>query len=220
MARTLALVIAFSVIILTGVAHGLWTHRWNPSNDLVVAAERVKSVPHKLGDWEGEFTGLSEDEKRIGGIQDGITGRFVHRTRKTEVQFLLVCGHPRAIALHTPESCYAGSGFSQVGDPTRQSVKPEGGGPEASLQVGMFEREQAGIPEVLRIMWTFSPDGVWGSPDSPRSAFSGQRYLYKMYVVRRVAKSDEALEKDDPSLDLIRQLLPELQKALFPSPQA
>jgi hypothetical protein len=179
----------------------------------------VKALPVQVGEWQGEFKELSPEEKRIAGVQEGLVGRYVHRTRKKEVQFLLVCGLPRNISLHTPEDCYAGSGYAPVGDPVKEQLKVDG--IPVNLQVAAFQRDRGGIAENLRIMWTFSPDGRWEAPDSPRSAFSGRRFLYKIYLVRDLSKSDEPLEKDDVCLELLRQLLPELQKVLFPSsPQA
>jgi hypothetical protein len=65
----------------------------------------------------------------------------------------------------------------------------------------------------LRIFWTWFGDGTWRAPESPRLAFAPLPALYKLYVVRELPPRGERSE-DDPSLDLLRRLLPALGRAL------
>ena len=65
----------------------------------------------------------------------------------------------------------------------------------------------------LRIFWTWFGDGTWQAPDSPRLTFAHLPVLYKLYVVRELPPRPERLEQD-PSLDLLQQLLPALASVL------
>ena len=218
MRRTLPLVTAFVVVIGSGIAHGLWTDRWSTSEELRHAAERVGQIPLDVGDWRGEEKELSELQRTLGDIKGYRSRNYVHRVIRTnELQFLIVCGDPRYISVHTPEVCYEGAGYSQVGPPQKHTVTPEGGEP-ATFQVGLFRHTEAGVPVHLRIFWAFATaDGRWVAPDEPRLAFSRfrHRYLYKIYVIRQLARPDEPLDTD-PCNDFLKQMLPELPKALFP----
>ena len=50
--------------------------------------------------------------------------------------------------------------------------------------------------------------------DNPRWEYARHRFLYKLYVVRPLAKADESAA-DDPTPEFMRVFLPEVQKCLF-----
>jgi hypothetical protein len=218
--KTFPLAVALVIVLLAGLVHGLFTGRWIPSKDLEQAAQRVADVPLNVGDWQGEATTIDAKQLEMAGILAYRSATYVRRGGRSNdpLQLLLVCGDPRNIAVHTPDVCYAGNGYGLVGETQKHTVKLDGGG-SATFESGVFRRDEGGVPTYLRVLWTFTTDGNWSAPDEARLAFPryNHRFLYKMYIIHRVAKPDEPLNAD-PSNDFIKQLLPELKKALFPPP--
>ena len=54
MPRHLPVAAAVTVLLFSGLVHGLWTDRWSEPGDLLAAAARLPRLPLKLGEWEGE----------------------------------------------------------------------------------------------------------------------------------------------------------------------
>ena len=77
-----------------------------------------------------------------------------------------------------------------------------------------FRKSNVATPTLLRVFLSWGHKGVWSVPANPRFTFGGKSYLYKLYVVREMAKADEPLEQD-PATELIKDLIPQLQEKLF-----
>ena len=73
---------AFVVVILAGIAYGVWTDRWGLSDNLARAVERVDHVPLNIGDWEGTDETISERHMAQGDIQAYKSRRYLHRASK------------------------------------------------------------------------------------------------------------------------------------------
>ncbi len=88
----------------------------------------------------------------------------------------------------------------------------------AHFVVGHFQAEESTTPDCLRTFWSWNVQGDWRVAGNPRLAFAGQKVLHKLYLIRRLSGPDEPLD-GDPCLDLMKSLLPELQKELFAGPR-
>jgi hypothetical protein len=217
MKHALPIVVAFGVVLVSGVVHGLWTDRWLPSNELRAASDRLASLPLELSDWDANEEEMDPAEQSMAEIEAYRKIRFVNRTTKAEVQFLIVCGRPGPISVHTPNICYLGAGYAVAGM-NKRTLELAAGGDPVEIQVGLFRKEEAGGPILQRTIWSFSTNGEWRVPDNARQAYARSRFLYKIYMARSLARADELVDKD-PTLELLRSLLPRLQKHLFaPSP--
>jgi hypothetical protein len=86
------------------------------------------------------------------------------------------------------------------------------GEPAEFLQAD-FEQGRSFLPERLRISWSWKATGPWSAPSHPRVTFAFQPFLYKLYLVYRPNWGKERAE-DDSFSDFLRQLLPELDRAL------
>lgn len=217
MARIVPLIVAFAIVIVSGLAYGLYTDRWSPSDDLRHAAERVNNIPTTVGDWsmvqDRQATAV---EQTLGNFQGFLSRRYQNRIKGDVVEFLIVCGRPKDIAAHTPEVCYGGSGFSPMGEEKKYPLKLDSGITD-EFKMRKFHKAQEAVPTTLRILWSYSADGTWVGPDNPRTSFPRKKFLYKIYIVRHLLKADEVIDDNDPSVDFLKQMMPELQKALFPS---
>src|SRR5262249_13466637 len=121
---------------------------------------------------------------------------------------------PGPISLHTPDVCFPGSGLSSDGTPERITVDRKNAA-EAQFLAARF-RGQRGGNKLMRVFWSFTNGTGWQVPDNPRVTFARAGVLYKLYLMREMEKAEEKV-KDDPARDLLRVLLPELDKCLSPA---
>lgn len=208
MFRMFPIVTALFAVAASGTAHGLWTDRWKWSDEPDASAAKMSRVALQLDDWEGEE--LEAKSSKMPGVAGTLYRRYVNRRDGRAVSVFIICGRPGAISIHTPPDCYGASGFEVLSQERCQGPADLG----AELYTAQFRKTQAADQTNLRIFWSWNATGAWQAPDYPRLAFARRPALYKMYVIREMTGGDEPIEKD-PSFDLMKQLLPELQRGLF-----
>src|SRR5882724_4222912 len=73
------------------------------------------------------------------------------------------------------------------------------------------------VPAVpLRIFWSWNATGTWVAPAHPRLTFGRYSALYKLYFVHDDLAPTGSLDQDQ-AVVFMRDFLPELSKALFPT---
>jgi hypothetical protein len=164
-----------------------------------------------VGEWEGRPTDVDGRQLAVAEAAGSLSRVYVNRRTGAEVTVVMLCGRPGPIALHSPEVCYSGAGFSLSGERETASVTPEGA-PAAELFKGRFVKAGT-APETLNVFWSWKTDGPWGAPSEPRLAFFRSTVLYKLYVIRRLAGPEENSARE-PCLDFLNEFLPELQKRI------
>ena len=202
---------AVVLVVLCGVVHGFWTGRWSAAATADVAA-RLDGIALDLGDWQGQK--LDVDSRSLEGMAGVLYRRYVNRATGRAVTVYLVCGRPGPVAVHTPDVCYGASGY-EVTDLGKQTARPGPGAAGAELEAVQVVKKKAAELIAQRVYWSWSAAGSWEVPDNPRLTFARYPLLYKLYLIRDLSRSGEPLE-DDPCVDLMRQLQPELKKSLFP----
>jgi hypothetical protein len=204
--------IALLLLVSYGIAEGLWTDRWHFSDTLERATARLSQVPRTFGAWQGQDEEELDPRQVAQAEMSGyVRRRYVNRQNGAEVSVLLVCGRPGPTAVHSPEVCYAGSGFTATQAPTIYEVTASGSA-SCTLWVGQFLRNGP-TPEPLRIYWAWSANGAWQAADNPRVQLAHLPALYKLYVVRLLPRLDEPIA-EDPCGEFLREFLPEIQTAL------
>jgi hypothetical protein len=216
MKRILPVLTAVILLVASGVVHGLRTDRWGSAADVQAAAARLEAVRPKLGDWESEPVKVDTPQLEAAEVVGYLSRRYKHRFKGSEVIVLVVCGRAGPISVHPPEICYQGAGYGLVEARQKYQVPGDDVTPAADLWTADFTR-QGPDPDPLRVFWAWSTDGQWTAPEDPRFTFAASGVLYKLYLVRRLNKSLKEPLKEDPSLDLLQVLLPELQRCLSPS---
>ena len=118
------------------------------------------------------------------------------------VTVYLACGRGGPASIHTPDVCYAASGY-KVGREVRHALEPG-----ADFLTADLRKPSAPEQPALRIFWSWNCRGPWQIADSPRFAFARRPLLYKLYLIGELgsAKIDE-----DSCMELARHLLPELR---------
>jgi hypothetical protein len=210
MVRFLPIAVAFVALFFSGIVHGLWTNRWDSSAAGAAAAERLQRVGLTLGEWRGEEVPMDADFGK--GVSGSLCRRYVNR-RNEAVTMVLVCGQPSAVVIHTPDVCYKASGY-EVKPPSKYRLPQTGALSGAEFWLADFTRKRAAEQTNLRIFWAWNATGDWSAPPNERATFAAEPVLYRLYLIREMTSTGEPLE-EDPCIGLMRQLLPELHRALF-----
>jgi hypothetical protein len=209
------LLAATGLIVFSGIVHGLWTGRWVTPMEAEASAAKLSSLPLTIGDWSGQPLELSEQLMYEAHVSSYLLRRYINRRTGHELSVFLLCGQSGPIAVHTPDVCFSGAGYELFAPYARHTIRPQSDSQEAEFWVAKFQKERSVTQDGLRVFWAWSANGVWQAPDYPRLTYARYSSLYKLYVIRTLPKLNEPLEQD-PCLEFIRLLLPELQKSLFP----
>ena len=114
-------IVALTLVIGTGVVHGLWTDRWKASANSDACVDKFSRLPMTLGDWNGRALELDPLELERGGVVDYTARDYVNSRTKNEVQIVLMCGKTGPICAHTPDVCFEGAGYRMTGAPEKFS---------------------------------------------------------------------------------------------------
>jgi Protein of unknown function (DUF3485) len=207
MQRTFAILSACVVLIASGAVHGVWTDRWSDQGDLADLAKRLDQLPETIGQWQSSPVELEQDPKS--GLAGLIARRYVNAKTGQSVTLLLGCGRAGPVCTHTPDVCYAGSGF-EVENPRRFQLP----GKPAEFWTARFMRERASGKTHLRIFWSWHGSQSWKVADNPRLSFAGERVLYKMYLIREMTQPDEPLETD-ACVEFMNEVLPAFRQSVL-----
>jgi hypothetical protein len=211
MSRVLPVLAVVPLLLAYGVAEGLWSERWRTSAELEQAPAKLARLPKSVGPWRGEDGELGAREVRQAELRAHLLRHYVHAETGEALTVLAVCGRPGPVAVHSPQVCFGGSGFTPSGPRARHVVRTDG--PSAELWAERYQKSGA-IPEHLEVYYGWNAASGWEAADNPRLRFAGARALYKLYVVRRLARPDEAAA-DGPVPDFLRLFVPALDDCLF-----
>ena len=197
MSRAIPIVAAISIVLSSGIIHGLWINRWRVSREIELAVSKLDRVPMVIGDWRGRPQTVDRREWTRAGL-DGLVMRHYENSRTGRTTGLvLVCGRPGPVSVHTPEICYPGAGFEMANaQPVKFSVNPDGRG--AEFLKADFERQESFPPERLRVYWSWNATGTWSVPANPRLAFASRPLLYKLYLISRTSEGLERVRGHHP----------------------
>jgi hypothetical protein len=214
MYRTAQAAVALLLILVTGWVQGTWTGRWSVAHELEEAAARIEQAPGDLGEWKASLDSIDADSLARAGAVGSWVRTYRHEGSGDVFSVILLCGRAGPIAVHRPEHCYRAAGYDIVTPITRTTLHPPDGTP-VELRTAVFSKPGPEGPSALRIYWTWYTGSAWQAPESPRITFARLPALYKLYVIRPLARPEERLE-GGPETAFLQKLLPELAKALSP----
>lgn len=209
MLRMFPTLTAMAAVIACGTVHGIWTDRWHLSNEPATSVARLSQVALQLGDWEGRAI----TDKQFKGAAGHLYYEYVHRQTGQKITLFMVCDRPGPVSIHTPDVCYGAVGFD-VQTPVKYTPKLGDGASAGSFWTARFHKRSASDQADLRIFWAWSAAGNWEAADDPRLTFARYPALFKLYLIRECRGTDEPLDQD-PCVQLLRQLVPELRRSLF-----
>ena len=198
---------------------GTWTERLRVrpvSEQEEAMAERLKSVPTTVGDWESVDSPI--DQRGLEGSRTvGYYGREFHNRNNREevVSIYVFCGHPKDMTQHTPDQCYPLNGQDEVEE--QQKYPIDTGKTTADFYTNRFHKAMAfeGALQV-RVFWSFSKDGNWVA--LPKFELLNAPALYKIYAISEVRGDGKSRIEDSPVVGFLRDFLPALNAAVFPPP--
>jgi len=211
MKRIVISTLAIAAVLASGLVHGIWTGRWEISDEPGDSASRLPNVSMDLGDWHGQT--LDAESRLLSGASAVLCRRYAKEGRDVGVTVFLLCGRPGPVAIHPPDSCYAAGGY-EVASPTMFTASATLGTPPPEFRVARMRKRRANGQTQLRVFWAWNDGKGWRVPADPRLEYASSRVLFKLYLVRELADFDEALG-GDPCTELMNHLLPELDKVLF-----
>jgi hypothetical protein len=215
MIRLLPALLAFGVILATGVADGVYTGRWTRSEALEEAVARLQTVPPAFGDWESTDTPLTEATVARAGFSGYLSRRYKHRRTGQEVSVLLACGRPGPISVHPPEVCFGGAGYQIQGAKETETLEC-GAGMRARFFTATFAKATGAVPDQLGLHWAYTAGGAWEASSAPRLTFGWQPVLFKMYVGQSLTPAESSPD-DDPCVGFLKEFVPVVQQSLFPA---
>jgi len=197
-----------------GAVHGVYTDRWGPSGQLQEATAKLDRLPPAFGDWISEDAPFEAEDMARAGIHKCVFRRYTNRRTRAAVSVLVVCGRGGPISVHTPDVCYAASGYRQTTDAkARDVVAGDGTYP---FRVARFAKTEGVSQAQLEVFWAWSRDGGgWDAPDNPRVSLARAPALYKFYVVREFLPGTRA-EAADVCGAFLARAIPEFRGALGP----
>jgi hypothetical protein len=212
MGRIFPTLTAVVLALACGVVHGVWTDRWQLSAEPATSAAKLSLVALNLDDWDGEAV-PSDTLGR--GFAGHLYHRYKHKRTGKIVTAFILCDRPGPVSIHTPNVCYSAVGY-EVTSPSKYALRSNMGTPTANFWTARFNKKNSTDTSDLRIYWAWNAGGGWQAADDPRWEFARFSALYKLYLIRELPGADEG-PGEDPCLDLMKQLLPELQRSLFAS---
>lgn len=214
--RFLWILLASIAVIAPGMAHGIWTCRWDLSDEPQASAARLASLPLSIFNWEGEDLPVDAQQVSRVDLAGLLVRRYDHRDKKghtsPHVLVMVACGRPGPTSVHSPEICYPGQGYRQMAERQRKSIHCSTG--DAEFFMAPFEKKnQGGEAERIQIYWSWKGTGGWVAPSQPRFVFGAQPVLHKLYVVQPLSGPHEVSAK--ACEEFIQNLIPDVQNGLF-----
>jgi hypothetical protein len=211
------LAVALVVVSIGTFLQGIYSERWgrSRSDQLAEFTARLSEVPMIVGDWVGDDEEVDEEQFARSNCDGHVSREYVNSRNGKKVSVYLVSGSGRHVTIHTPDWCYRGAGYEMDAQPNPYTIPVEGLETDPEFRTTTFTKhEVAGAPDRLRIFWTFTDDGVWQGPSSPKPVFGARDAMFKAYFITKAPLRNEAPE-DSPTCDFVKEFMPVLNKVLF-----
>jgi hypothetical protein len=185
------------LLVASGLVHGMWTQRWSGDGTPKVGADLLSKLEPLVGEWRTGET-LVINPADVPAKAQTHSRRFIHERTGKSATVSLTSGIPGVVAVHTPDVCFLGSGYSLKAGPFRQQADA------ATFWYADFQKTRASEIETIRVRWAWCADGTWKAPDMPRFVFARAPVLYKLYVVQTLDEEDRT--EGDPYRTLAGEL--------------
>ncbi len=190
------------LIITTTIAvtlAGAWLqpgHLYRVANTkaLQSAADRVKSLPNRIGNWEyveDSITLAPSIVKELG--LSGYTSRKYRNIETNEsVAVLLMAGSPGRLLRHPPDICYANRGKRSL---TPGELDIESAGDTHHYRVLHYVENDPSKPDSsFSVAYAHTASKHWDVPAYPRMEYGGVPALYKVQVLYGSENGNSAAE--------------------------
>ena len=199
--------------VISGVIRGYMDQRWGPSTEMLAAAERVRAIPERIGDWQAtSLDELSDDTVKMLRCTGNVFRTYVHRRTGKQISVVFMVGPAGPLAIHTPDVCYRSSNYREYQSRRRKPIV-DANGIEHDFFVTTFQENNVG-KRLLRVYYSWNHDQRWRAPGGARSAFAGVPMLYKIQVATHDVDRDEDTRGGTKEVDAAEQFLGEAMPVL------
>ena len=160
------------------------------------AQANLDAVPLTIGSWVGTVQTIPEKQLKVAEAQASLSRLYRRTDTGATVQVMVLYGGPGPLGAHTPEVCYQGAGFKQLGQAKRKPIPQR----SAEFWHGEFERGDLGT-SVLNVYWGWGTDGTWKASEYARFDFANHAAIYKLYASWAVPTARDAAAKPANPLD-------------------
>jgi hypothetical protein len=219
MLRHLPIVLGVLLIVGLTIVEAKMSYRFQESN---ITAERfgemLKAVPLKFGDWQGEDLVVEDIVRQTAGAVGFVSRAYRNVNTNETVSIWLIVGHARDVCRHTPNVCYASSGFRVRAENNAVHPIEVEGLPPAEFWTNTFLKEDATGRQLVRVFWAWykpQEDGMvrWEAPKNPRWAFGNTRALFKLYFIDEMRDPKDTADRS-ACIRFAQEFLPIVDKAL------
>jgi hypothetical protein len=216
----LPFLVASPLLILSAIWQGKETERWGEIPEMKQFASRLEKLATDgldIGPWHGtRAPGLTESLRKESGAEGDLRIVYENKLNGEHVEMFIVVGRLLDMSKHRPDRCYPAQGYKAVGEEAVLQKVTTDAGSKAEFRTALYYKDDVGN---TRIYWSWASDNVWKGPDGEdglRQVFRRTKPIYKMYVSNLV-RADAGHAGAEPSIDLIKALVPVYNKILFPA---
>ncbi len=217
MTKLLPIALACGLLVVATYLQGMWTQRWStaPEEEMLQLAARYEQIPLEIAGWSGEDLPSSERELERAGGKACISRQYTDSETGEMISVFLILGYSRDVAVHTPDACYVGRGFEMERRPTISRITL--GTTTATMKTSTFLKEQDETRIHQRIFWSWTSDGNWEAPQSPRWRYGGRTILNKLYLIANVPLSQQQSVQESPAHRFGELFLERVSQLLYPA---
>jgi hypothetical protein len=212
-----SLILTLGVLLAcTGVGalvHGRISQRWGIPADLAERADRLSQLPTSLGPWRVvQSEPLGEGVVRMLQCAGHLKRTYVHSETGAAVQVAVLLGPFGPISVHTPEICYSSREYDIQDARQRTTIRSEA--PSTDELWSITFRARTVSADILRVYYGWNDGTSWSAPETPRMAYAGSPFLYKLQLACYASSQADA-RASDAGRDFLAHLLPAMDRIIL-----
>lgn len=209
----MAVITSVCLTLGSGVMFGRIRHTAFLGTDLSGKVEQLQDLPANVGSWELKDT--MELDPRAADMLECAGYHFAEYENSLGQTALVIIllGPSGPTAVHTPEICYSSRDYDVEQSKQRLDIDTKRG---SKSQLWEIAFRSTGLDRhALWVAYGWSTDGVWKAPDSPRRAFAGAPYLYKIQVAMPFSEGESSSENQRVLTQFCNEFIDTLDDELF-----
>lgn len=212
-----AVVVAL-VTVVGAYTQGKITDRWENeiSQELETFTLRLEDVPTQIGNWISEEVPVDEAQFKASNCHGRVSRTYRNAVTGEAVNIFLTSGKGYHVTIHTPDFCYVAAGYEMGNEPQNYRVNdvPEMS-PEPEFLNTLFKKVTPTETTHLRILWSYTADGMWTAPKLAKYSLGTKDALYKLYLISEIGDGVPPIG-EDPTVAFAKEFLPAINKVMFP----
>lgn len=201
----LSVVVVAILAAISGIAHGVVSHRWGAHPDELAAAAELTKTPENFSDWRTLRTlDIDQSVRRMLRCSGDVSRVYGKESTGSNVSVTVLLGPQGEISAHSPEICYSSQNYDIL--KSREKITIEIDGQQHTFWRLLLKSKRI-HGELLSVVYAWRAGSSWEAAESPRWEFASKPSLYKIQLAAVVnAKADS--EDTTPCVDFLNEFLP------------